>query len=47
MGSVGIFKRIVFDFRKKDEMRNLFVLLTSDKQLKLRVLHVNGVFKYL
>lgn len=45
VGPKGSFQRVDLDFRRKGEMRNL--LLASNKQLKLRALYVNGVFKYL
>ena len=46
-GPKGSFQRVDLDFRRKGEMRNLFVLLASNKQLKLKALYVNAVFKYL
>ena len=41
IGLKGSFPRVDFNFRKKGEMRNLFVSLASYKQLKLRALHIN------
>ena len=41
IGLKGSFPRVDFNFRKKGEMRNLFVSLASYKQLNLRALHIN------